>query len=378
MIKKELIQIELKDIQDLVENYISESKTLDYKLEFPPKLNDSEKKEFLADVSAFANTFWWDLIYWIKEEEWIAKEIIWFEIENIDEWKLKLESIIRDGIDPRINYEIREIKLEDKKYIIILRIKESFIKPHWISFQKNHKVFLRGSTWKYESELSELRDLFLSMDQLSTKINDFKLRRLSVIELNDSYMNLNKWLKIIVHIVPVDPQQSINLFDEQELNSKFEPFYARGWNHRVNIDGFLTYSPTAHSYTQIYKNWTIEAVRSSDDTVEKFYYMSYEKETIEYIESKLWNLVSIWIKAPFYISLCFLDIKWYILKRWNIRASEHWYSYDRNLLDTWNIIINDINNIEEKLKPLFDILWNAFGYMHSRNYNEKWNWTWNW
>jgi hypothetical protein len=57
MIEKNLADIENKDIQDLVANSISESKTLDYKLQFPQKLNDGEKKELLADISAFANTY---------------------------------------------------------------------------------------------------------------------------------------------------------------------------------------------------------------------------------------------------------------------------------------------------------------------------------
>lgn len=375
MIEKNLLDITYKDIQDLIENSISESKTLDYKLQFPQNLNDSEKKELLADISSFTNTLGWDLIFGIKEKEWVAKEIIWCDIENLDNWKLKLESIIRTGIEPRINYEIKEIKLDDLKYIIILRIKESFIKPHWISYQNNHKFYLRSSTWKYESELSELKDLFLSTDQISNKINAFKLKRLNTIEINDSYMQFNDGLKIIIHIVPINSQQIINLFDDKGLNSSFPPIYASGRNHRVNIDGFLTYSPNGNSYTQIYKNWSIEVVRSQNNS-DKIYYTWYEEEIINYIKQCLENLTKIWMSYPFYLSLCFLDISWYSLKRSNFHSLEHWYSYDKNLLDTWNVIINNIDNIEKKIKPLFDVIWNAFWYIHSRNYDKNWNWTW--
>ena len=377
MIEKNLADIENKDIQDLVANSISESKTLDYKLQFPQKLNDGEKKELLADISAFANTYWWDLIFGIKEEEWIAKEIIWCEIENLDSRKLTLESIIRTGIEPRINYEIKEIKLDGWNYIIILRVKESFIKPHWVSYQNNHRFHLRSSTWKYESELSELKDLFLLTDQISSKINAFKLQRLSAIEINDSYMQLNDWLKIIIHIVPVNSQQVINLFDDKTLNSSFPPIHASGRNHRVNIDGFLTYSPNGNSYTQIYKNWSIEIVRSQKNP-DKVYYTWYEQKIIDYINECLKNLVKIWIFTPFYLSLCFLDIKWYSLKRANFYSLEHGYSYDKNLLDTWNIVIKNIEDLEKKIKPLFDVVWNAFWYIHSRNYDEKGNRTWHW
>ena len=55
MINKKLEDIKPEDLQNLIVNGVSESKTIEYKSELPLNTGDA-KKEFLADVSSFANT----------------------------------------------------------------------------------------------------------------------------------------------------------------------------------------------------------------------------------------------------------------------------------------------------------------------------------
>ncbi len=54
MIYKDIEQITEKDIQTLKDNSVLECKTLEYKLILTDN-TDSQKQEFLADVSSFAN-----------------------------------------------------------------------------------------------------------------------------------------------------------------------------------------------------------------------------------------------------------------------------------------------------------------------------------
>ena len=61
MIPKNIPEITLDDLKSLIENKVSESRTLDYKV----ALNfdkPREKAEFVADVIAFANTQGGDII----------------------------------------------------------------------------------------------------------------------------------------------------------------------------------------------------------------------------------------------------------------------------------------------------------------------------
>lgn len=59
------------DVKQLIENAIPERKTVEYKESLPDDKYDS-KKEFLADVSSFANTIGGSLLYGIREENGVA------------------------------------------------------------------------------------------------------------------------------------------------------------------------------------------------------------------------------------------------------------------------------------------------------------------
>jgi predicted HTH transcriptional regulator len=54
-------------LQTLVSNKVAEGKKIEYKQALPGN-SDSEKKEFLADVSSFANAIGGDLIFGVEEE----------------------------------------------------------------------------------------------------------------------------------------------------------------------------------------------------------------------------------------------------------------------------------------------------------------------
>src|SRR3989338_3325400 len=95
-----------KDLSLLKDDGVKEGKDIDYKLELP-KDNDESKKEFLADVSSFANTIGGYLVFGIKESEGLIEELVGLKIEDDDKLLLKLESIIRDGISPRIKFETK-------------------------------------------------------------------------------------------------------------------------------------------------------------------------------------------------------------------------------------------------------------------------------
>ena len=68
MIKKEIENIEEADIQHLIDEQNIESKTLEYKSILPGNLN-SDKREFKADISSFANASGGDIIYGVKEDK---------------------------------------------------------------------------------------------------------------------------------------------------------------------------------------------------------------------------------------------------------------------------------------------------------------------
>lgn len=67
MINKHLDEISLDDLKQLRNNVVSEGKTIEYKQQLPTN-SDGDRKEFLADISSFANASGGDLIFGITEE----------------------------------------------------------------------------------------------------------------------------------------------------------------------------------------------------------------------------------------------------------------------------------------------------------------------
>jgi len=124
MINKPIDKIELKDLEQLRINAVAEGKTIEYKRQLSAN-SDGDRKEFLADVSSFANASGGDLIFGIVEESGSPKSIDGVEIENIDEEIRKYENIIRDGIEPRIIFATHSVNISGKKFVLIFRVNKS-------------------------------------------------------------------------------------------------------------------------------------------------------------------------------------------------------------------------------------------------------------
>src|SRR6266536_3047160 len=88
------------DLQALVDNKVREIKTIEYKRALPGNA-DAEKQEFLYDVSSFANASGGDLIFGVTEIDGVASKVSGLDLGTVDQDILRLENIIRDGIEPR-------------------------------------------------------------------------------------------------------------------------------------------------------------------------------------------------------------------------------------------------------------------------------------
>ena len=73
--RKPLDSVSAQDLQELVDDQVIEQKTLEYKRDLPGK-TDSDRKEFLCDVSSFANTASGHIVYGIREEDGKPAEVI--------------------------------------------------------------------------------------------------------------------------------------------------------------------------------------------------------------------------------------------------------------------------------------------------------------
>jgi hypothetical protein len=388
VIEKPLKDISKIDIESLIRDAVCEKRTIEYKAMLPGN-SDDDKREFLADVSSFANAGGGDLVLGVIAEDGIPKEATGCEC-TLDAEKLRLENIIRDGLEPRVlGIQIQNVDGFAKGPVLIIRIPKSWTSPHMVKYKNLSRFYTRNSAGKYQMDVSEIRAAITLSESLTDKIKRFRDDRVAKIIADEVPLSLNPGAKIILHMIPLvsfSQGFKIDITGLDEQVGMLRPPGAAGWNSRFNIDGFVTFSgytgvgDLSVSYCQVFRTGQIEAVYADfvRDIKGKPYIASvaYEKYILESVKQYLQFLQSINIACPIVISISIIGAKgahMYVSPRYFSGDAD--FPIDREHFLLPDAIIDDYNSdISELLRPIFDVVWNACGYPRSINYkNGKWD-----
>ncbi|HLP87337.1 MAG TPA: ATP-binding protein [Nostocaceae cyanobacterium] len=391
MIPKRLDDITEAELQSLVDNSVEESRTIEYKSQLPGN-SDGDKKEFLADVSAFANTAGGDLIYGIAEDKDNKPvSLDGLEIENIDKTIRRLEDIIIHGLEPRIPLpEFKLVSLANSKQVLIIRINKSWNSPHRVSFQHYDKFYGRGANRKYLLSVDELRTAFNLSELTSERMKNFRVNRITNIIAGDTPVQLyiDKSPIISLHLIPVTSFNFSHIYDLNKVDSYKELLLTISSENsrqcKYNMDGLLYYNVIgnqAYSYVQFLRNGIIESVwkqlnlsKESENLLDS---NRIELELIKVLSSYLNFLKKIETEPPIFIFLTIMGVKehYIFVSRQYHLFKKFQDNIDRDILWIPEVIIDNYEVEASKiLKPCFDLMWNAGGFKGSLNYNELGEW----
>ena len=387
MINKHLDKIDLNDLEQLRSNAVLEGKTIEYKKLLPTN-SDADRKEFLADISSFSNASGGDLIFGILEENGSPKSIDGVEIENVDEEIRKYENIIRDGIEPRIIFATRAVNVSGKKNVFIFRINKSWAGPHRVIYKGHDKFYSRNSAGKYALDTNELKNAFNLSQTLTEQISKFKIERIAQLVSDNLPLPFYEGGKIVLHLIPLEsfgPNYSIDLNPIVSNPAKLRPIYSSGWNHRINLEGVLSYSggrnDKSHSCVQLYRNGIVEGVEGlilhAGRDKKIIPSLTYELELLKSLTEYLNLLKELGVNMPIVIFLTLIGAKdWEIgVDRMKFGGDEY-YKIDRDILQLPETIIESYDTEpKDILRPMFDLIWNACGYKRSYNFDEAGNWV---
>lgn len=383
VLNKQLDDITEADLQHLIDEEIIEKKVLDYKSTLLGN-SDLDKKEFLADISSFANGIGGDLIYGVIENRKTGKpeKLEGIDIKNVDQEILRIDQIIRDGIEPNISsssINIQEIQLGNSKYVLIIRINKSWMGPHRVSFKAWDRFYTRSTNGKYRFDVQELRSAFILSETIGEKIKQFKEKRISDIYSNNLPIPFYASPKIALHLIPMSAFNPRHNYDMKQLPLyDIQPIYSTSFNKRYNIDGLLTYSSfpgknRSFSYVQLYRNGIIEAVNSyllwseSDEKIIPI--TAVERELIEAVQRYFEVYRKFNIETPVFLFLTLIEVKDFVFPKDRKLSIYEVFPIDRDIVQIPEIIIEDYNfNPPQLLKPVFDSIWNACGFQRSFNY----------
>lgn len=384
MLDKPVDQITEQDLQALVDYAVLEGKTIEYKVTLPGS-SDSEKKEFLADVSSFANCVGGDLIYGIAEdtEKRTPRSLDGIPASALSGQRERLDNILRDGIEPRIpTYSICQIPLADgSRAAFLIRVPKSWISPHRVRFAGNDKFYSRNSSGKYPLDVAELRIAFTMLQAVGDRIRSFRLERTSSILANETPILLHGKHITVLHLIPLssfNPNQAYDISKVASQPSKMPPVYCRGWSGRYNLDGFVTYaSGEPYSYVQLSRNGIIEAVEGlmlePHERQRLIPSVLYEQEFIGALRSYLALLKDMNVDLPILVFMTLLGVKGYSM---SVDSLVHnGYPNERDILQLPETVVEDYaSKAETILKPFFDSIWNACGFERSLNYSDADEW----
>jgi hypothetical protein len=383
-------QITETDLQGLIDNSVIEWKMLDYKAVLPGN-SDTDKKEFLADVSSFANSMGGDIVFGIicDNSTGTPKNLKGISVTNWEQEILRLDNIIRDGVKPRISgITIKPICLSNGKSALIVRTRKSWNPPHRVIFKGHDKFYARSTNGKYPLDVDELRNAFNLSAAIAERVRNFRIDRVNRILEDDTPVRLLSFPKTVLHIVPLISLNTGQIYDitvVYKSPSKLPTINSIVVDKRYNLDGVLTYSAEIrgqyYAYTQLFKNGIIEATNAS--------MLEPSKDGLSIpgplFESQLMHSLSAYsalmnelsVEPPAYIFLSVLGVKGYRMET-SARRMFQVPLIDRDHLLIPEAIVHSYD-IEAKdiLRPCFDSVWNACGYSRSLCYDENGDWAGN-
>ena len=167
---------------------VGEGKTLEYKREMPGG-PDGGRVRFLKAVSVFANTAGGDLLLGVEAVDGVAAALPGVDLDNPDGETLRLENMIRDGLEPRLpRVEVCPVKIAEHRYVLVVRVPRSWIAPHRV--RKNRQFYARNAAGAYPLDVGELRAAFTMSETVAARIRDFRTYRLARIHGRETPVGL--------------------------------------------------------------------------------------------------------------------------------------------------------------------------------------------
>lgn len=395
-----------EELKTLLINNEVEQRTLDYKLTLPGNTYE-ERKEFLADVVSFANSFGGTIIYGIGDAKGPDGKSTGrpdFPLKGLGEINEdtlinSLENVIQNGISAKIHgieFKLMKIPSNINEFndshsiskpskdvsLLVVNIPQSWTSPHMVTLNGATRFYGRDSKGKYPMlKAVDIRNAFLITEGLSEKVESFHVERINKIRHGHTPINTKPSRpKVVLHLIPFSafklPKPLIDINELTEKESLLETFDQRTASSRYNIDGYVQYYSDGprSSYTQFFRNGIIETVGEYPFDIKCVRIKEVQNNIVRSFENYLsaYNQLSIAPPYLLYVALLVVDgFTFYTGENKILENTGVTNTIDRHAVVLPDILIEDYQpNLQNTFKPLFDALWNAAGW--DRCYQYPW------
>jgi hypothetical protein len=370
---KPLEAITAGDLKLLIEGAVAEGRRIEFKRDLPGK-RDDDKREFLADVTSFANAAGGDLIFGIVESGGVASSVAPIAEADADAELRRLENIIQTAVAPRIQgVQLRAIQVTDEGFVLIVRVPRSWSLPHMVTFGNLSRFYSRTSAGKYQLDVHELRALFARSGDTADRIRQFRDDRLARITAGEGAFPMAGSALIVLHLVPfrlLDAGPSFDLHAVAADWSTVPPLRPFGFSSRYNLDGFVTHSSNdprlTQSYLQVFRRGAIEAVDAGMLESGREHKTMIPTHTIGFeIAEKLPRYLAaqrtMGVDPPIVLLLTLLGVKDFAIPT-NDPFDRGSNRIDRDVIQAPEVILEEWNvDILAAMRPALATVWNAAG-----------------
>jgi hypothetical protein len=372
------------DLERLSENQVAEGVDIDYKRDLYPQ---TDKHKFLKAVSSFANTAGGHIVIGMEENNGLPTKLIGVE-GDMDAEKLRLESLLRDCVEPRIiGLRMQSIPVSDGRNALVIRIPKSWNPPHAVVEGQSRLFFARNSAGAHYASVDELRAMFTAGATFLERARQFHAERLSQIHGGDMPVRLaGEGGVLVLHIIPYSAFGSETSWDPRAMQTEvLPPLWSAGYNGRFNVDGYLTTytgvqgAQARASYLQVFRNGIIESVAGVQEQGTWHLYATHvEGEVVRNVRSCMMALSHTGVPPPLLIMLGGVRMHQTI-----VMDSPRGFMANKEPLRNTELRLPavTIENYGEEadyakaLRPIFDAIWNAAGCDGSRSYDAAGNWS---
>jgi len=385
--RPDLDAITESDVAELIVSGASEGLHLDFK-EVSYGTSDIDKRELLKDVCAFANTNGGHIVIGVRESGGIASELLGIRVNDVDAEVLRIDQIIRSGVEPRIpGCGVRAVALSTGSHAVVIRVSRSWRVPHRVSAQNSNRFWVRNSGGCHEASMEELRSLFGQASTVVDRARQFRNERIALIQQGMGSRPLVGNGRIILHLLPHSSLFSSDGADVEEIyahHQAFSPISSTGHSPRFNFDGVINErgDELNHGYTQIFRNGAIEATKANIVREHQgrrgVAGLSLEQYFFERYASYIAGLKALGIEPPITVMITLEGIAGAYYHVYNDAFADELVPFDRDVLYLPDCLIGAYGPNESyhvAIRPAFDALWNAVGFSASQFFDDSGLWV---